>query len=77
MLLYLAVFSAAAVNDVVWTKYIAAVSGHKALAAGLWATGTILLGAFGIVSYTADHFALIPAAAGAFVGTYFTVRWMS
>ena len=76
MLLYLAVFTVAAANDVVWTRYIAAVGARKAAPAGMWAMGTLLLGAFGIVSYTADHWALIPAALGCFAGTYLTVLRM-
>jgi hypothetical protein len=73
-LLCAAVFTVAACNDAVWSKYILAVGQKRATHAGLWAAGTLLLGAFGIVSYTTDHWLAIPAAAGCFVGSYTAVK---
>lgn len=73
-LLCVAVFTVAACNDFVWSRYIAAVGQKRAAHAGLWAAGTLLLGAFGICSYTTDHWLAIPAAAGCFVGSYTAVR---
>lgn len=74
-LLYLSVFVVAAANDFVWAKYISRVQDKKPLASGFWASGTLLLGAFNIVSYTHDLWALIPAAIGGFVGTWWVVKY--
>lgn len=73
-LLALAVFTVAAVNDFVWSRYIRAVGEKRAGHAGSWAAGTLLLGAFGIMNYTSNHWLVLPAAIGCFTGSYIAVR---
>jgi hypothetical protein len=41
--------------------------------AATWAAMVIVLGAFIVVSYVHDKRLIIPAAIGAFIGTYFAV----
>ena len=68
------VFTVAIVNDFVWASYIRNVQLALAGRAAAWATGTLLLGAFNIVSYTTQPWLIIPAAAGCMVGTYAAVK---
>jgi len=72
-----AVFTVAAINDYVWSRYIAAVGARRAAASGMWAAGTLLLGSFGIVSYAQNYWLVIPAALGCFTGSYLAVRRMA
>lgn len=71
---FILVFLATAIADVFWTRYMRTVTAKKALAAALWSAGIIGLSAFTVVSYTSNHWLLVPAMAGAFVGTFFTVK---
>ena len=71
----LTVFLISAVVDAVWAKYIAAASAHKALAAAAWSAGIIFCGSFVTVEYVTNHWLALPAALGAFVGTYLTIWW--
>lgn len=71
---YLLVFLATTFVDVAWTKYTLAVAAKHAVRASLWSTIIVAVGAFSVLSYTQDNLALIPAAAGAFVGTFWAVR---
>jgi hypothetical protein len=68
-----AVFVALAVLDFVWARYTMAITDKRALAAGGYAIVILALGGFSVISYTTDHWLLIPACSGAFVGTYFAV----
>lgn len=74
MLNAILVFLATATADVFWTKYMLEVAEKRAAWAALWSAGIIGLGAFTVVSYTHDARMLVPAMAGAFVGTFLTVR---
>jgi hypothetical protein len=53
---------------------IAEVGAKRAAPAAVWGSLTLLFGAFNVVSYTHDHWAVVPAVAGAFVGTYVAVK---
>lgn len=74
MILYALVFIVMAINDWVWSRYIAEVGAKRAARAAVWGSLTLLFGAFNVVSYTHDHWAVVPAVAGAFVGTYVAVK---
>ena len=69
------VFFATAVTDVVWALYIRQTSHGNALKSAIWAALIILFGAFTVVSYVNNTRMLIPAALGAFFGTFATVWW--
>lgn len=73
---YLLVFLAVAFVDIVWTKYIAEVSAKRALRAASWSALIIAMGAFTTLQYVHDNTMLVPAIAGAFVGTFWAV-WHS
>lgn len=61
--------------DALWALYIKAVADHEELAAASWSA--LVLGAGGGVTlgYVNDPWLLVPACAGAFVGTGLSLRW--
>lgn len=72
---YLIVFLALFGLDYVWSYYTRAITSHRAIPAALWAVAIIILNGVAAVGYVNDMWLLIPAAAGAFCGTYASVRW--
>lgn len=68
------VFASVAAADYAWTKYnMHSAAKHPHRAAG-WSAAIIAFGAVSVVSYTTNHWLLIPALLGAYVGTYVAVR---
>lgn len=59
--------------DIVYAKYTMAVQRRDASHAAHWATAIILIGGVSIISYTHNPILILPAAAGAWVGTWYTV----
>lgn len=70
----LAVFAALFALDFVWARYTHAMTEHRAARAAHYATAIILLSGFGITQYANEPLYLIPAALGAWLGTYVAVR---
>ena len=70
----LAVFLATAVVDALWTRYIQHTAERRAGQAASYSALLVLCGAFSTVAIVDQHWLAIPAAAGAFVGTYLTAR---
>lgn len=70
-----AVFAALALLDFVWARYTLAITDKRAVPAGIYAVGILALGGFSVISYTTDHWLLIPACSGAFVGTFLAVKF--
>lgn len=68
------VFLVVACADICWAKYIATASSKRPLPAACWAAAIYLAGAFTVVEYTQNHWLIIPALAGSFVGTWIGVR---
>lgn len=69
------VFAALFALDFVWSRYTRALNVSSAVIAANYAVAIILLGGFSIVSYTTNHWLLIPAAAGAWAGTWGSIKW--
>ena len=67
---YILTFLAMFATDAAWAAYIAAVKAGSAFEAAAWALGLFLFGAFAVLGYTKNRLLLIPAAAGAALGTY-------
>ena len=61
------------ISDFTWAKYIATVAAHSSLAAAIYGVIVVVLGAYIVVSYVEDKRLIIPAAIGAFIGTYYGV----
>jgi hypothetical protein len=72
---WLLVFAAIFLLDFVYARYNLATAQKRMWASAHYAAIIILLGGFGAVSYTQDPFLLIPAAGGAWCGTFMSVRW--
>jgi uncharacterized membrane protein YfcA len=71
---YLLVFLSVCALDFVWTFYTRAMVARDELRAGLWSATIIGIGGFAASEYVKDLSFLIPAALGAFVGTWLSVR---
>jgi len=71
---WLGVFVAVAVADVFWTKYFLAAANKQAIKAGYYSSLIILFTAITTRSYVHNGSLVIPACAGAFVGTWLTVK---
>jgi hypothetical protein len=68
------VFLAMLIGDSLWAKWMLATSKRQPVPAAAYSSAIILVGGFTAVAYVNDPRYLIPAALGAFVGTYVTVR---
>ncbi len=68
--LWIGVFLGLIVLDFIWVGYVKSVQKHQPLHSGLWASVMITVSGFVTISYVTDHTLLIPAALGAFVGTW-------
>ena len=71
---WLWVFLAMAIADWFWAEWGKACAAKKPGLASLHSVCIVLCGGFTIVEYTANHWLLIPACAGAAVGTWISVR---
>lgn len=72
-LVSLAVFVATVAVDYAWSAYMMAAAEKQPHKAAFWSLMIVLLGAFSFLSYVDNRWLLIPAAAGAYVGTWFAV----
>jgi|HubBroStandDraft_5_1064220.scaffolds.fasta_scaffold35589_7 hypothetical protein len=68
------VFLAAGAADVCWARYVGHVGDGSRWRAATWAAVLFALGSFSVVEYTSCRWLLVPAVAGAFVGTAVGVR---
>ena len=74
MLEYILTFLSLFCIDIFYTYYLRAVADSRALVASSWSVVVTILGAFVVINYTTDHTLLIPAALGAFCGTFVGMR---
>jgi hypothetical protein len=70
----LIVFCALAALDFVWAYYTLAVTKKQSVLAASLASVIILLSGAAAIGYTSNHWMLLPAMAGAFVGTLAAIR---
>lgn len=70
----LAVFLSVGCADVCWTKYMQGVAAKEPVCAGLWSAMIVIVGSISVMAYVNDPVYLIPAALGAFFGTFWSVR---
>lgn len=66
----LLVFVLACVVDWIWSMYIKTTAHGQTLASSIYASLVVLAGAAITIFYVSDHWLVVPAAAGAFVGTW-------
>ena len=67
---YIFTFIAVFVLDLVYTHYLKHVHNNHVLGASFWSVGCYLLASVAVINYTNNHLLLIPAAFGAFFGTF-------
>lgn len=68
-------FLCLAATDICWAVYVSKVSEKNPHKSALWSLGLFLTGGMAVISYTENHWLLIPAALGAYVGTFIGVWW--
>jgi hypothetical protein len=71
---WLIIFFAMTALDFVYARYTLAVARKAKLVASNYSILIILITGFSVIEYTKDPMLLIPAAAGAWVGTYLGMR---
>jgi hypothetical protein len=71
----LVVFGAMFALDFVWAHYTRSVNDDRCFMAGVWAVAIILFAGTAQIGYTGNHWMLIPASLGAFLGTVAALKW--
>jgi hypothetical protein len=71
--LSLGVFVSTAATDAVYVMFNAAVSSHRRVPAATWSSVWYLLSAFAVISYTKNWEYVVFAAAGSWIGAYFSM----
>lgn len=74
---FIGVVALTAFSDVCWTLYFIKTADRHATHAAGWSAVIIFCGAFSTVAYVHDIRLVAAAMCGAWLGTYFTVRWFS
>lgn len=70
MVSYLVTFLAVFAIDIFYVYYLKSVQENKPIKSSLLAVVLATISGIAVINYTTNHWLLIPAAAGAFVGTY-------
>jgi Na+/glutamate symporter len=74
MIDYAFTFFALFFTDIFYTYYLKSVQEGRALRASCWAVLVFLVACFAVIEYTTNHMLLIPAAFGAFCGTFVGIK---
>lgn len=72
---FAAVFAAMFALDFVWAYYTKAITRHAPFAASNWAIVVTVFSAIAQIGYVENHWLVLPAALGAFAGTYSAMKW--
>jgi hypothetical protein len=70
------VVASTAMTDAVYVLFNAAVMARRPARAASWSSLWYLLSAFAVISYTGNPIYAIFAAAGSWIGAYFSVSWL-
>jgi uncharacterized membrane protein YfcA len=71
----LIVFAALFCLDLVWAKYTLAISAKRTVWAASYASAIIALSGYAAINYVNDPWMLLPAMAGAFLGTIVGIKY--
>ena len=74
MIEYIVTFFSICVLDIVYTYYLRCVAQDNVLGASFWSVACYILGSVAVISYTTNHWLVIPAMAGAFCGTFIGMK---
>lgn len=72
---YVVVFLAMFGLDFVWSYYTRAITNHIAASAAHWSVGILVLNGVVTRGYVEDWTLFFPAVAGAWLGTYASIKW--
>jgi hypothetical protein len=75
ILKFISVIIAVALTDMCWALYFIKIGEKKPVHSAVWASFLMLFGAFTTISYMGNKELIIAAIIGAFIGTYFTVKY--
>jgi hypothetical protein len=70
----LAAFLSVMIADILWTRFIIAASERRAIPAASYSAAIVLAGGVTTLAVVASPWYLLPASAGAFVGTWWAAR---
>ena len=70
MIDYIITFFSIFLLDIVYTYYLRCVASNNVWGASFWSVSCYLLGTVAVISYTTNHWLVIPAIVGAFFGTF-------
>ncbi len=73
----LGVFASTAATDAVYVLFNAAVAARRRFGAASWSGLWYLLSAFAVISYTKNPWYAVVAAAGSWVGAFFSVTYLA
>jgi hypothetical protein len=74
MIEYIVTFFAVFFTDIFYTYYLKAVQDEQVMRASMWATVVFLIACVAVINYTTNYWLLVPAAVGAFCGTWIGMR---
>ena len=57
-------------TDLLYMYFVKSIQQNQPISAGQWSMVVTLTASIAVINYTEDHYALIPALFGAFVGTW-------
>lgn len=77
MLDWITTFLSLFFTDIFYTYYLKAVQADHAIKASLWASVVFCVACVAVINYTTNHVLLLPAALGAFTGTYVGIKLRS
>ena len=72
---YLLAFFGMVLLDWTWAQYTKAIADKRLWKGSVYAVGTVIGGAFLVIGYTQDYWLLVPVGAGAFVGTFLSIKY--
>jgi hypothetical protein len=75
MINWIVTFLSLFVTDILYTYYLKAVQKDEAFKASLWITVIFIVSCVAVIHYTTDRTLMIPAALGAFSGTYVGIKF--
>lgn len=73
-MMWLFVFMAMLIADILWTEWSKSIAAKDAVMSAVYAAGIVVCGAFTTTEYVHDPILILPAAAGAALGTWWSVR---
>lgn len=73
---YVIIFLGVMVTDIFYVGYLKTVQANKVFRASCWASTITALGGLIIINYTPNIMSILSAMAGAFVGTYISLKYL-